>query len=111
MKFKPLYHNPFLQFVKKQQKPLKAAVEDAVEEVLSNPSIGESKKGDLHGVQVFKFKFQRIEYLMAYRVTGDLDRGNTAKAGIEFLLIDFYKIDVHENFYEELKRYLKSRKG
>lgn len=27
---------------------------------------------------------------------------------IEFLVIDFYQIGSHENFYDDLKRYLKS---
>lgn len=27
---------------------------------------------------------------------------------IELLIIDFYQVDSHENFYDELKRYLKS---
>ena len=111
MTFKPAYHNPFLQFVKKQHKPLKAVVEDAVQNVLFNPSIGEFKKGDLQGVQVFKFKFQRIEYLLAYRMPADLNGESVVKAEIEFLVVDFYKVDVHENFYDELKRYLKSMKG
>lgn len=26
---------------------------------------------------------------------------------IEFLVIDFYQVGTHENFYDELKRYLK----
>ena len=26
---------------------------------------------------------------------------------VEFLVIDFYKIGSHENFYDELKRYLR----
>lgn len=32
-------------------------------------------------------------------------------AGIEYLSADFYKIGVHENFYDELKRYVKTMKG
>jgi len=26
---------------------------------------------------------------------------------IEFLVIDFYRVGVHENFYDELKHYIK----
>ena len=111
MKFRPAYHSPFRKFIKKQHKPLGAAVADAVEEVLANPSIGEFKKGDLQGVQVFKFKFQRVEYLMAYRMPTGAEDAEAAPAGIEFLLVDFYQVDVHENFYAELKRYLRSMKG
>lgn len=111
MKFSPVYHSPFQQFVKKQHKPLKAAVEDAVEEVLADPSVGEFKKGDLQGVQVFKFKFQRVEYLMAYRMPAFAAGTGAANLEIELLAVDFYKVGSHENFYEELKRYLKSMKG
>lgn len=111
MKLISSYHNPFQQFVKKQHKPVKAAIEDAVEEVLANPAAGEFKRGDLQGVQVFKFKFQRIEYLIAYQVPAiDLTAG-AAPQEIEFITIEFYKVNLHENFYEELKRYLQSIKG
>ena len=49
MEFSPVYHRPFLQFVKRQHKPLKAALEDAVEQVLAAPPVGEFKQGDLQG--------------------------------------------------------------
>jgi mRNA interferase RelE/StbE len=55
--------------------------------------IGESKLGDLHGIQVHKFKFQIHSFLIAYRV-----------AGPEII---FYSMGTHENFYRDLKRYLK----
>ena len=106
MKFNPVYHSPFQQFVKKQHRPLQAAVEDAVEEVLAAPSVGEFKKGDLQGVQVFKFKFQGVEYLLAYRMPALAAGAERANPEIELLTVDFYKAGTHENFYEELKRYL-----
>ena len=31
-------------------------------------------------------------------------------APAEFLMIDFYKVGVHENFYDELKEYLRHEK-
>lgn len=93
--------------MKKQHKPLKAAIDDAVEDVLANPAAGEFKKGDLQGVQVFKFKFQRVEYLIAYRMPADSMVASAIAAEIEFLSADFYQVGVHENFYDELKRYLK----
>jgi hypothetical protein len=53
------YKSPFLRFVKKAQKPLKLAVEDEVDSVCENPTLGELKIGDLAGVLVHKFKFNR----------------------------------------------------
>lgn len=93
--FKP----PFSRFVKKAHKPLQLAIEDAVELVCSNPNIGEAKVQDLQGVFVYKWCFNRQEYLMAYKQT---------TSGIDLLLIDFYQVGTHENFYDDLKKYLKT---
>lgn len=62
--------------------------------------------GDLAGIRVYKFRFSRQEYLVAYRPP-------ETDAPLEFLIIDFYKVGSHENFYTELKHYLRqeSRKG
>lgn len=81
------------KFVKKQSMSFQLAIEDAVEAVRNTPDMGEVKKGDLSGLRVHKFKFQRQEYLIAYK-TG----GNT---------IAFYMIGTHENLYRELKQYLR----
>jgi len=106
MKMKPNYKPPFSKFVKKAHKPLQLAIEDAAEDVCANPEIGEAKVGDLNGISVYKFRFNRQEYLVAYRppLPEAVDKG----FDLEFLLIDFYQIGSHENFYEELKRYLKT---
>lgn len=99
------YKSPFKQFVKKARKPLQLAIEDEVDMVCENPALGESKKGDLAGILVHKFKFNRQEYLIAYRPPAGNQIGSTEL--LEFLVIDFYKVGTHENFYDELKRYLK----
>lgn len=98
------YKAPFKQFVKKAHKPLRLAIEDEVDAVCENPAIGEAKKGDLSGFFVHKFKFNRQEYLIAYLPPKE-DHISDASL-IEFLVIDFYKIGTHENFYDELKRYM-----
>ncbi len=46
-----------------------------------------------------------------YRVPADSAISSAVAAGIELLSADFYKIGVHENFYEELKLYVKAMKG
>lgn len=105
MTMKPNYKPPFSRFVKKAHKPLQLAIEDAVVEVCDNLEIGESKVGDLAGIWVYKFKFNRQEYLIAYRppALGARCQG----VDVELLIIDFYQVGSHENFYDELKRYLK----
>jgi len=91
-----LYKPPFRKFVKKQTRPLQLAIEDEIEKIARNPAIGETKIGDLQGIQAYKFKFQRQNFLIAYRVT-------------ESDLL-FYSIGTHENFYRDLKKYLKEIK-
>lgn len=103
---KPNYKPPFSRFVKKAHKPLQLAIEDAVESVCDNPEIGEAKVGDLAGISVFKFKFNRQQYLIAYHPPAA--EAHCRGIDVEFLIIDFYQVGSHENFYDELKRYLKS---
>lgn len=103
---KPSYKPPFSKFVKKAHKPLQLAIEDAVDDVCENPEIGEAKVADLAGIWVYKFKFNRQEYLIAYRPPAAEEQRQGVD--VELLIIDFYQIGSHENFYDELKRYLKS---
>lgn len=103
---KPNYKPPFSKFVKKAHKPLQLAIEDAAEEICQNPDIGEAKVGDLASIWVYKFKFNRQEFLIAYRPPSPEARRQGEK--VELLIIDFYQVGLHENFYDELKRYLKT---
>jgi hypothetical protein len=91
---------------------LRLAIEDAIEDVCADPEIGEAKIGDLAGIWVYKFKFNRQEYLMAYRRPAVTSRNKSSQgaqgADIELLMVDFYQVGSHERFYDELKRYLKA---
>lgn len=98
------YKRPFIHFVKKAYKPLKLAIEDAVDLVCEAPNIGEAKVGDLVGIRVYKFRFNRQQYLIAYRPPAP-------ETMVEFLVIDFYQVGTHENFYEILKRYLRQEEA
>ena len=101
------YKSPFVSFVKKQHRPFQLAIEDVVEDVCANPNLGEAKTGDLQGIWVYKFTFNRQPYLIAYRPLTDkaiMEEG----VDIEWLTIDFYQVGAHENFYAALKKYLKS---
>ena len=87
------YKNPFRKFVKKQNRPFQVAIEDEVEKISKEPEIGEFKKGDLSGFRVHKFKFKGQQYLIAYQIQ---DTNSI-----------FYMIDTHENFYRDLKHYIR----
>lgn len=104
---KPNFKPPFVSFVKKQSKPFQLAIEDAVEALCADPSLGEEKSGDLRGIWVYKFAFRRQQYLMAYRPPTSLAL-RAGKAEVEMLVIDFYQLGPHENFYANLKKYLTS---
>jgi len=81
----------FERIVKKLHKQQKAALDEAVCTIASQPDAGEAKVGDLAGVQVYKFRMGSLPCLLAYRVLDE----NTLK-----LLM----VGPHENFYRDLKR-------
>ena len=81
--------------VKKLSKQEKEILDDEIKKIAENPLIGEEKKGDLRGVYVYKFKIKSIQYLLSYRMI---------KADLELIMIG-----PHENYYRELKSYLKRR--
>ena len=76
---------------KKLKKHPKAALNEAVRTIALQPAAGETKGGDLSGVQVYKFRMGILLCLMAYRILDE----NTLK-----LLM----VGPHENFYSDLKR-------
>ena len=67
----------------------------AVQAVASDPTLGEEKRGDLSGVFVHKFKLNKQETLLAYRLQPD------KLAPQELVLL---AVGPHENFYAQLKR-------
>lgn len=81
----------FERAVKKLHKQQKAALDEAVRTIVGQPETGETKVGDLAGVQVYKFRMGNLLCLLAYRVLDE----NTLK-----LLM----VGPHENFYRDLKR-------
>lgn len=81
----------FERAVKKLHKQQKTALDEAVRTLVGQPETGETKVGDLAGVQVYKFRMGKLLCLLAYRVLDE----NTLK-----LLM----VGPHENFYRDLKR-------
>ena len=80
----------FKRTYKKLHKQHQKIVNEAILDIVSNPTIGEEKKGDLAGVFVYKFKMHTQEFLLAYE-WDPLNR----------LLL---ALGVHENFYRDLKK-------
>jgi plasmid stabilization system protein ParE len=76
----------------KQEKEI---LDQEIRRIVENPLIGEEKKGDLTGVFVYKFKLNTVQYLLAYRKLGQ---------DLELVMIG-----PHENYYRDLKQYLKNR--
>jgi len=67
-------------------------LDDEIRRICEAPEIGETKKGDLTGVSMHKFKVRDRLFLLAY----EFDEK-------EILLL---ALGAHENFYRDLKRYL-----
>ena len=85
----------FKRKVKKFGKQDKENLDKQVIKIAKAPSIGTEKKGDLRGVFVHKFKLKSIEYLLSYRFIRD---------DLELIMIG-----PHQNYYRDLKNYLKAR--
>ncbi|WP_353740649.1 type II toxin-antitoxin system RelE/ParE family toxin [Desulfoferrobacter suflitae] len=85
----------FAKTVKKLEKKQKLELDNEIRKIMQDPSIGSEKKGDLRGVFVHKFKIQTTLYLLSYRIIGE---------DIELIMIG-----PHENYYRDLKSYLKGR--
>ena len=85
----------FEKKIKKMTKSEKDSLDKEIKRIADEPNIGEEKKGDLRGIFVHKFKLKTIQYLLAYRKIGD---------DLELVIIG-----PHENYYRDLKQYLKNR--
>jgi len=81
--------------VKRFSKQEKEILDEEVKRIIENPLGGEEKKGDLRGIYIHKFKIRTIQYLLSYRFIDD---------GLELIMIG-----QHENYYRDLKSYLKRR--
>ena len=85
----------FAKKVKKFRKKEKETLDNEIKNIIQNPWVGSEKKGNLRGVFVHKFKIQKTLYLLAYRLMGE---------DIELIMIG-----PHENYYRDLRLYLKQR--
>ncbi|MFH2061098.1 MAG: type II toxin-antitoxin system RelE/ParE family toxin [Pseudomonadota bacterium] len=92
---KILQSRSFEKKVKKLSEQIKKILDSQVLKIAQNPSVGEEKKGDLRGVFIHKFKIKSTQYLLSYRFVGN---------DLELIMIG-----LHENYYRDLKSYLKAR--
>jgi mRNA interferase RelE/StbE len=83
-------------FKKIKEKPLKEAYKTALLKLKKNPYIGQPKRGDLAGIYGFDVNYKGVNYEIAYTIS----EVNGKK--IVVLLAG-----TRENFYEQLKRYIK----
>ena len=81
--------------IKKFSQQEKEILDEEVKKIVEDPLIDEEKKGDLRGIYIYKFKIKSIQYLLSYRMI---------KTGLELIMIG-----PHENYYRDLKSYLKRR--
>ena len=90
---KILQSRQFERKAKKFTKQEKKSLDKQILTIADNPAIGSEKKGDLRGVYVHKFKIKNTQYLLSYRF---------AEETLELIMIG-----PHENYYKDLKSYLK----
>ncbi|MEK5040695.1 type II toxin-antitoxin system RelE/ParE family toxin [Sporosarcina sp. FSL K6-3457] len=86
----------FLKSIK-NDKALQGKFQSAIESLRLDPTLGESKKGDLAGISSLDIRHNKTNYELAYRVKR-LENG-------DLLLIIL--AGTRENFYEDLKNYMK----
>lgn len=88
---------PAAKFLKKlKDKKLKTLYREAIDKIRENHTIGEAKSGDLSGVYGYDIFYNKTNYELAYTV-----------GYVENKVIVVIMAGTRENFYEELKRYLK----
>ncbi len=83
----------FAKKVKKLTKVQKASLDEEIKIIVRDPEIGTEKKGDLRGIFIHKFKIQTLQYLLSYRFNENE--------------IELIMLGPHENYYQQLKNYIK----
>lgn len=91
---------PAAHYLKKiKDKALKAAFQNTIDALLLDPLIGEAKTGDLAGVFCCDIYYNNTNYELAYTLI--------EKNGETVVII---LAGTRENFYQELKRYMKNNR-
>jgi hypothetical protein len=90
---KVLASSQFIKFKKRASSKFQLEMDKQIQAIIENPETGELKKGDLKGIRVLKFNYNRQMYLLSYEWKGNV--------------LSLYLIGSHENFYLKLKKYLR----
>lgn len=88
---------PAAKFLKKlKDKNLKLLFREAIDKIREDHTIGELKSGDLTGIYCYDIFYNKTNYELAYKPLYVGDK-----------LIVVIMAGTRENFYEEIKRYMK----
>ncbi len=89
---------PVAKFLKKiKDKNLKTLFRQAIDDICKDYTIGQLKNGDLAGVYCYDIYYNKVNYELAYIVES-----------VDDDIIVIIMAGTRENFYEQLKRYMKN---
>lgn len=93
------FMKPAARFLKKiKDNKLKGLFRKALENLAQDPTLGQEKTGDLAGIRSYDVYYNKTNYELAYTVIVEGDA-----------IIVVIMVGTRENFYEELKRYMKGK--
>ena len=91
---------PAAKFIKKiKDKKLKSLFQEAIDKIKEDHLIGESKTGDLAGTYGYDIFYNKTNYELAYCVKY-----------LEDKIVVVIMAGTRENFYDQLKSYMKTNK-
>ena len=86
-------------YIKKiKDKNLKKLIEEAINDIAEDYTIGEAKTGDLSGIYGYDVFYNKTNYEISYTVEE-----------VDNKVIIVIMVGTRENFYNELKKYIKNR--
>lgn len=89
---------PAAKFLKKlKDKKLKILYQEAIDRIREDHTVGNAKTGDLNGIYGYDIFYNKTNYELAYRVEY-----------VENKIIVVIMAGTRENFYDELKKYIKN---
>ena len=88
---------PAAKFIKKlKDRKLKSLYKKAIDEICEDYTIGQEKTGDLSGIYGYDIYHNKVNYELAYMIER-----------VDEEIIVVIMAGTRENFYEQLKRYMK----
>lgn len=88
---------PAAKFINKlKDRKLKSLYKKAIDEICEDYTIGQEKTGDLSGIYGYDIYYNKVNYELAYMIER-----------VDEEIIVVIMAGTRENFYEQLKRYMK----